>query len=158
MTARPIHSFLPACGGARSVIVWRIVEGSWPAHRVAGRTPRGPPRFPGTVAGAAALTLHLDRPPTPLGEPPDAQPAPRHVSRQDREPDVDRLEGPEGADRGADPHRHRHLREEGDEERALGVAGALEGTGVSERHGDEEPREGQDPEELHAQLDVDGAG
>ena len=60
-------------------------------------------------APGGAPEVDADRPPLPLVEPPDAQRAPRGMAGEDRQPDVDRVEGAEPLDRDADPERHDDL-------------------------------------------------
>src|SRR5829696_7668240 len=97
-----------------------------------------PVRRPAMPEGARARaeSVDADRAPLALVEPDHAQRGTRRVTDEDRDPDVHRLERGELLDHEADAERDDDLRDDGDVERALGVARALQAAGEGERHRD----------------------
>src|SRR3712207_3406812 len=111
----------------------------------------------GASAGrGGGADVHMDGAPLPLVEAGHAEGAAGGVADQDGEPDVERVEGGGLLDGEADAERDDHLGDDGDVERAAGVAGPLEAARVGEGDGDEEAGEGEDAQELRADLDHGG--
>src|SRR5262245_26371721 len=99
------------------------------------------------------VDVHSNTPPFPLIESQHTQRASRDVPDEDRDPNINGVEVARALNDEADAERDDHLRDDRDVEWALRVAGALEAAGVGERDGDEQARDAQDVQELHAEVD-----
>src|SRR5207245_814965 len=104
---------------------------------------------------ARRLQRHLDAAPPSLAEPRDAQCAARYVTQQDRHPDVGGPQAARRLEQGADPEWHDDLGHDRDVQRRARVARALEPPRVGEGDCDEQPRNTEEAEQLHAQPDDD---
>src|SRR3954452_9542961 len=80
------------------------------------------------------------------------------MAGEDRQPDIDRIQSAEPLDHETGPQWNRHLRDDGNVQRAPGISRSLHTTGIEERIGDQQARHAQDPKQLHADVDHTGAG
>src|SRR5713226_2013948 len=99
---------------------------------------------------------HLDCAPLPLPEAEHTEDAPRDMTRQNRQPDIDRVELPQALYHEADAQRHEDLRNHRDVERALRVPGPLQSPRVCQGDSDEQSGDAQHAEQLDADIHDDG--
>src|SRR5262249_50865339 len=84
------------------------------------------------------------------------QPAPRHVTGKNRDPNVNRVQPACLPDHEADTEGYDDLRDDRNIERAPGVSRPLQSTRVGERDCDEKTRDAQHAQKLDADLDDGG--
>src|SRR6476661_3239269 len=96
------------------------------------------------------------RAPLLLAEPEHAQHAASRVAGEDREPDVDWVEGAGLLNDETDAQWNNDLGNDGDEERALSIAGSLQSSGIGECDCNQETGDTENPKQPNSDIDHSG--